>query len=431
MAHTRSHAHDHEAAPPDRRVAAAIWALAALALVATVVGLVLLWPGDDRSVGDGVTADDVFGGEPIDATVTSVERVPCLGSTVEDPRDCILATIEVEGADEPATLELATVGTGATLDPGDEIQVVAIDQGAGDVQYAFYDHDRTTSLWVLGAIFVVAVLLLGGWKGLGALGGLAASLLVLTLFVLPSILDGNSPVLVAVVGSSAIAFVALYLAHGVRLTTTVALVGTFSSLAIVLVLSSVFIASTELTGYTDDAAFFLSALGGEVDMRGILLAGFVIGALGVLDDVTVTQVSAVSELRLARPEAPRREIFRSALTIGRDHISSTVNTLVLAYAGAALPLLLLFTQADQPVASVAGREVVATEVVRSLAGSVGIVAAVPITTGLAVLAASGPRASGRRSRGSRSRQTTSADGASGETAMAEPPADEHAEFWGS
>jgi len=303
---------------------------------------------------------------------------------------------------------------------------VAIDQGDGTVQYAFYDHDRSLPLWVLAAIFVVAVLLLGGWKGLGALGGLAASLLVLTMFVLPSILDGNSPVLVAVVGSSAIAFVALYLAHGFRLTTTVALVGTFASLAIVLVLSSVFIAATELTGYTDDAAFFLSALGGEIDMRGILLAGFVIGALGVLDDVTVTQVSAVSELRLARPDAARSEIFRSALTIGRDHISSTVNTLVLAYAGAALPLLLLFTQADQPVTSVVGREVVATEVVRSLAGSVGIVAAVPITTGLAVLAASGPLAGRRPRRGSHSRsvepEESSAEGS---------PADEHAGFWDS
>jgi uncharacterized membrane protein len=404
MAHTHSHSRAHQQAPPDRRIAAAVWAAAAVALVATIIGLVALWPAEERpTTADAATADDLFGGDPLDARIVALEVVPCLGSTVEDPADCVLATLDVAGqppgdASDAPTLELSTTGTGATFDVGDEIRVLAIDQGDDGVQYVFYDHDRTLPLWILAAIFVVAVLALGGWKGLGALGGLAASLLVLALFVLPSMLDGNSPVLVAVVGSSAIAFVALYLAHGVSLTTTVALVGTFASLLIVLALSSVFIAAGELTGYTDDASFFLSALGGEIDMRGILLAGFVIGALGVLDDVTVTQVSAVSELRNARPEAERSEIFRSALTIGRDHISSTVNTLVLAYAGAALPLLLLFTQADQPIADVAGREIVATEIVRSLAGSVGIVAAVPITTGLAVFATAGPVRARRRRR---------------------------------
>jgi uncharacterized membrane protein len=411
MSHT--HAHAHRAAATDPKVATAVWAVAGFALVATLSGLLLLWPSGDAAVSDDGSSDELFGGDPIAATVVEVERVPCLGSTVEDPRDCVLATLDVAdetAGDGPApTLELGTVGTGATIDVGDQIRVVAVPGVDGSTQYAFYDHDRSPPLWILAAIFVVAVLALGGWKGFGALGGLAASLLVLALFVLPSILDGNSPVLVAVVGSSAIAFVALYMAHGFHISTTVALIGTFASLAITTLLSSVFIASAELTGYTDDSAFFLTALGGEVDMRGILLAGFVIGALGVLDDVTVTQVSAVSELREARPDASRRELFHSALTIGRDHISSTVNTLVLAYAGAALPLLLLFTQADQPIATVAGREVVATEVVRALAGSVGLVAAVPITTGLAVavMAESTRRT---RDRGAHSRRSDDVEG---------------------
>lgn len=405
MAHTH-----HNTAPSgsDPVVAGVVWGAVALAAILTVVGMVVLWPTDDAVVTDGATADELFGDEPLDAEVVATTQAPCLGSTVEDPTDCIVATIEVAAHDDvpaaTAELELPTVGTGATIDPGDSIQVIAIDLGDGTVAYAFYDHRRTPSLLLLAAIFVASVLVLGRWKGLGALGGLAASFLVLTLFVLPSILEGNSPVLVAVVGSSAIAFLALYLAHGFRVSTSVALVGTFASLAITLVLSSVFIASAELTGFTDDASFFLTALGGQIDMRGILLAGFVIGALGVLDDVTVTQVSAVGELRAARPDASQRELFTSALTIGRDHISSTVNTLVLAYAGAALPLLLLFTQAQQSTTSVVGREVVATEVVRTLAGSIGLVAAVPITTGLAVLALSRrgteapPRRTGAHSR---------------------------------
>ena len=127
----------------------------------------------------------------------------------------------------------------------------------------------------------------------------------------------------------------------------------------------------------------LTALGIQIDARGLLLAGIVIGSLGVLDDVTVTQVSAVSELRQAKPDASRRDIYRSAVNIGRDHISSTVNTLFLTYAGAALPLLLLFSVAGQPMSTVATGEVVATEVVRSLVGSIGLVAAVPIATWLA------------------------------------------------
>lgn len=211
--------------------------------------------------------------------------------------------------------------------------------------------------------------------------------------MLPSLLDGHPPVLVAVVAASVIAFIALYLAHGVSLSTSVALLGTFASLALTALLSWWFVAAANLTGFVDDSAFFLSVLGGEIDLRGILLAGFVIGALGVLDDVTVTQVSAVEELRQARPDADDRAIFRAALNIGRDHISSTVNTLFLAYAGAALPLLLLFTEAHQSISTIAGREIVATEIIRSLVGSIGLVSAVPITTWLAVRTSSPHRRS--------------------------------------
>jgi uncharacterized membrane protein len=227
---------------------------------------------------------------------------------------------------------------------------------------------------------------LGRWRGLGALAGLAASLLVIVKFLLPSILDGNSPVMVAVVASSLIAFIALYLAHGFTIPTSVALLGTFASLAVTAVLSLLFVAWSNLTGLSDESALYLTSLGINVDLQGIVLAGFVIGALGVLDDVTVTQVSAVLELRAARAELTRGELYRSAVRIGRDHISSTVNTLFLAYAGAALPLLLLFTQASQGVGSLAGREIIATEIIRALVGSIGLVAAVPITTWLAVTA---------------------------------------------
>lgn len=283
------------------------------------------------------------------------------------------------------TIEQPTTAAGS-LHAGDDIYVNMTVNADGTASFSFYDYQRATPMWFLTIIFIGAVVILGRWRGVGAIAGLAASLVVIVKFLLPSILDGNSPVMVAIVASSLIAFIALYLAHGVDLPTSVALLGTFASLAVTALLSLLFVSWSHLTGLSDESALFLTSLGVKVDLQGIVLAGFVIGALGVLDDVTVTQVSAVSELHAAQPALGSAELYRSAVTIGRDHISSTVNTLFLAYAGAALPLLLLFTQANQSVGSLAGREVVATEIIRSLIGSIGLVSAVPITTWLAVTA---------------------------------------------
>ncbi|HEX6657740.1 MAG TPA: YibE/F family protein, partial [Ilumatobacter sp.] len=249
--------------------------------------------------------------------------------------------------------------------------------------YSFYDFERSTPLIVLVVLFVGAVIALGRWRGVGALAGLAVSLAIIVWFALPSLVDGNNAVSVALVTAGAVAIVALYLAHGVGPATDVALLSTFASLALTGALAWVFVEVGNFTGLTDDASFVLQSLETGIDPRGILLAGIVIGSLGVLDDVTVTQVSAVWELHRSRPEAGRRTLFTSALKIGRDHISSTVNTLFLAYAGAALPLLLLFTGVGESLTGVATREIVATEIVRALVGSIGLVASVPISTWLA------------------------------------------------
>jgi uncharacterized membrane protein len=387
IGHSHSHSHDAPASVAPkvrRRISQAVVACAVL----TLVGVIALWPR-----GGGIANDPLeLNAAPVAATVRSVDTRPCSGTAESDGVDCGFATIDVAGAadGEFGTLEQGLSSSGLSVDAGDRILVNAVELPDGTVSYSFFDFQRSTPLALLIVLFVAAVVLLGGWRGLGAIGGLIASLLVIAVFMLPSILDGNSPVLVALVGSSVVAFLALHLAHGRSVTTSVALLGTFGSLAVTGVLSWVFIAACKFTGFTDDATFFLSAVGVEVDARGILLAGFVIGALGVLDDVTVTQVSAVWELRRARPDASRAEIMESALVIGRDHISSTVNTLFLAYAGAALPLLLLFTEARQPLNSIVTREIVATEIVRALVGSIGLVAAVPWTTWLAVRAAAGP-----------------------------------------
>ena len=294
------------------------------------------------------------------------------------------------GGGQPATFDGPTieqpVGGVGNLHPGDDIYVNMTVLADGTASFSFYDYQRATPMWILAIVFIGAVIVLGRWRGFGAIAGLVASLAVIVKFLLPSILDGNSPVMVAIVAASLIAFIALYLAHGITLPTSVALLGTFASLAVTAVLSLLFVSWSNLTGLSDESALYLTSLGVNVDLQGIVLAGFVIGALGVLDDVTVTQVAAVAELHAAQPDLGPGRLYRSAVTIGRDHISATVNTLFLAYAGAALPLLLLFTQTNQSVGSLAGREVIATEIIRSLVGSIGLVSAVPITTWLAVKA---------------------------------------------
>jgi uncharacterized membrane protein len=189
---------------------------------------------------------------------------------------------------------------------------------------------------------------------------------------------------VSLVAASAIAFAALYLAHGFTRQTTVALLGTLSGLLCVAILAIVFMALARITGVGSEDALIVSALTTNIDLGGIVLGGIVIGALGAIDDMTVTQASAIAELRAADPTATHTGLLRSGMRIGRDHVASTVNTLFLAYAGASLPLLILFVLSQQSVGTVVNREVLATEVLRTLVGSFGLVVSVPVTTWLAV-----------------------------------------------
>jgi uncharacterized membrane protein len=209
---------------------------------------------------------------------------------------------------------------------------------------------------------------------------------VLVVFIAPAVLDGSDPLLVCTVGASLIAFVSLYLTHGVNPMTTVALAGTLGSLAITLVLAVVFFELASFTGLASEEALTLPAVSAELDLRGLLLGGVVIGTLGALDDVTVTQAATVWELNATDRRLGFRRLFGSGMAVGREHIASTVNTLLLAYAGASLPLVLLFAVSDQSLATVANSELVAVEIARTLCGSIGLVAATPLTTALAAAA---------------------------------------------
>ncbi len=302
--------------------------------------------------------------------------------TIDDGEGGRSATYEAMPGDEAATL---TVGSEVLVDfiyDGDDLIVASVRPPEPQSLYRFADFDRRFVLIVVAALFAIVVVALGGWKGVSALAGLVASLAVMLIYVLPSILDGRNPLLVAVVGSAAIAFIAMYLAHGINRRTTIALLGMIAALVLTVVLSAIVVEAARFSGFAAEETSLLTFFG-SIDVGGLLLAGIVLGAAGALDDVAITQAATVWELRAANPAYRRRDLFQGAMRIGRDHIASIVNTLLLAYAGASLPLLVLFLVAGQSLGVVANSEVVAVEIVRTLVGSIGLVAAVPFTTWLA------------------------------------------------
>ncbi|MGW5210375.1 YibE/F family protein [Streptomyces sp. NPDC004051] len=412
--HSHGHSHGHgPAAPVSKHLRKVIAAILIPFTAAVLIGLVVLWPGGapgHERTGVG------FDRQTQQATVTEVVEVSCSsvnasggvptgdtstaeGSSAQQQADgtCKRATIRVDsGPDKGRTFtEIVQPDQSRQLSEGQEVVVAYEPSAPKDLQYSVADVNRRLPLTLLAGIFAVAVVAVGRLRGMMALIALAVSFLVLNFFILPAILQGSNPLVVAVVGASAIMLQALYLCHGLSARTSVAVLGTLVSLLLIGILGSVFIDWAALTGNTDDNTGLIHGLYPDIDMSGLLLAGIIIGSLGVLDDVTVTQTSSVWELHEANPSMGWRGLYRAGIRIGRDHIASVVNTLVLAYAGAALPLLLLFSIAQSSVGTVANSELVAEEIVRTLVGSIGLVAAVPVTTALAALVVSADRPAGR------------------------------------
>ncbi|MCC6434496.1 MAG: YibE/F family protein [Acidimicrobiales bacterium] len=363
--------------PLRRGLLVAVLAVGVVALAAMAV----LWPRGDAPE---------LGRQPntyVDATVIQVDPVRCASVEVNTDTGCVQATVRItSGPDEgdQGTFLVRDIDFQLpTVEAGDKVVLLDIETSPPPYRYVFSEFQRSTPLWGLVALFAVAVIAFGRWQGVRALAGLAASALILVAFVVPAILRDEPAVLVALTGTVVIALVALYLAHGWNIATTVAVAGTLVSLAVIVVLAAAAASLTRLTGLADEQAQVLRVTADSLDLRGLLVAGIVVGALGVLDDVTVTQVSTVVALRRASPAASASQLYRDALRVGRDHVASTVNTLVLAYAGAALPLLLLFAQGSKPVGRIVAGELVAVELVRMLVGSIGLVLSVPITTALA------------------------------------------------
>jgi uncharacterized membrane protein len=270
---------------------------------------------------------------------------------------------------------------------GQRVMVVRVQEASGSESFYVAGPVRRGALTWMFLAFVVAVVATGRRQGAFALVGMAFSFAVIVLLILPRIAAGHDPVMVAIIGSALTVPVSFYLSHGVNRKTTVAVIGTAIALVITGLLARLFVESAYLTGYASEEAGFLQVTGiGAIDVKALLLAGIIVGVLGVLDDVTISQAAVVQQLKAANPLLPFGQLFRRAMAVGRDHIASMVNTLVLVYAGAAMPLLLLLSDSPQPFWQLINYEIIAEEIVRMLVASLGLIAAVPITTFLASLA---------------------------------------------
>jgi uncharacterized membrane protein len=343
-----------------------------------------LWPrGELPKSGAGGQADST---QLVSATLTKVTRVDCPEADPGVPGSvCIKVTAQLAGGRQVSFD--TTDPTGGMFRAGQRVRLAVSEQPGQPPYYNIQDLERGRPLLVLAALFVGAVVAFGRWQGVRSLIGLGLSFLVIVSFVVPAILHGHSPVLVAVTGAMAIMLISLYLSHGTGPKTTAAVLGTALALGLTAALAIAFVAAASLTGLASEEALSANFAVGGLSLRGLLLAGIIIGGLGVLDDVTMSQASLVTELHQANPTAGMAELVGGALRVGRDHIAATVNTLFLAYAGAALPLLILFVTGQDSLGTVATTEIVAVEVVRALCGSVGLIAAVPLTTVLAALVA--------------------------------------------
>jgi uncharacterized membrane protein len=356
--------------------------------LATVVGLVVLWPGDEPTRAEQAAVQFTPPGTTYpEGRISSVEPFDCSiaggGGQVAQQLTCANVVVEVlegDGAGEFQLVELPPEVYAGGIEVGD-VLVLTRDPGAQDGSgYAFYDYDRDVPVVVLTLAFAVVTVAVARLRGFAALIGLAFAFFVMLQFLLPGLLGDSSPTLVSLVGSAAIMFVVLYLAHGFSARTTTALVGTLFGLALVAVLGAVAVSAARLTGLTSEETVQLQTFDPTLDFSGLVLAGITVAGLGVLNDVTITQASAIWQLHEVDQGMTWRDLYRRGMAVGRDHIASTVYTIVFAYAGASLPLLMLFELSGRSWWTTLTSAALAEEVIRTLVGSIALVLAVPVTT---------------------------------------------------
>jgi uncharacterized membrane protein len=295
-------------------------------------------------------------------------------------------TIDVEILDGPFDGDIITIENDfLALDEGDRFYFnynVYLD---GSESYAVTNIDRRGPLMIFVALFAFAVIALGGWQGVRSLVALGVCFLAIFYVLLPGLLAGYNPLILSFLVAAGILFGAIFFTHGFNRESAVAYGGTMLAVGLTGVLAIIAVSATELSGFASDESVYLNFnTNGLLDFTGLLLGAIIVGVLGVLDDIAVTQAAVVVELYNSNKSLSPREVYRRALRVGREHVGALVNTLVLAYAGASLPLLMYFYLAPVGFWSLINSELFATEIIRAVVGSIGLIMTVPIVTGLAV-----------------------------------------------
>lgn len=395
-----AHAHSHgSSAPPSPEVARAQrralgWMLGFLIPIglATIAALVLMWPHNMQAHVRADSATVMVEGVTLPgATVTMVNEISCdgmTGSVADETRPCAQLQVHLdEGPEAGQTKEvpLTAAHYSSGVEVGDQIKVYRTPSPQdGSVNYQFAEFQRSAPLIFFAAVFALLVVVVARWRGFASLLGLVFAGAVMWKFMFPALIVGHNPTLVGLTASSAIMFVVLYAAHGFSTRTTTALVGTLAGLLIAAGLGYWATKWAHLTGVSNEDDFLLASAAPDLNLQAMVMCGVVIAGLGVLNDVTITQASAVWEI--ADGQRGRGELFKGAMRIGRDHIASTVYTTAFATAGAILPTLLLLTMYQRPFGEVMTGEMFAGELVRTLVGSIGLVLSVPMTTAIAAAA---------------------------------------------
>ena len=392
-----------------RRLSASItqhpWRLTLLgvlvtALIATIAGMALLWPQSPASEHTSTDFQQTYAlNHPqVEGTVDTTDHSACqseLTGQAFDTPPLIPGTEEVQcdralvnitsGEDEGRMTQLVTYGNAGDpqLKPGDNIVLSKANDPSGVVSYAFADYQRTGNLALWAVIVAVVIIAFAAWHGVRALIGLALSLGVIFAFLVPALIDAHNPLWSALVACSAIILLAVPLVHGLNWKSASAVGGSLIALILAAALAWAAIDSSQLQGYSSEDNLKLLLYMPNVSIVGVLLCGFVVGALGSLADAAVAQASTITELHGADPDARPSQLFLSAMKVGRDHIASMVYTLILTYTGATLPLLMLITAAERPAGQILSSDLVATELLRSGVGAMALTLAVPITTAIA------------------------------------------------
>lgn len=423
MGHGHSHGHTDHVEPSPTAIASrrrANWLLVAVLApiaVLTIIAMLVMWPSGSK---EGITFASPYAAAPgvtfDTGKIQAVTKENCTqgiqgpgtnqgnganqGSGSQQGSQCTFASTQPDNGGSPVKVVInPDVAKSHGVKAGDSIRYLNLSRvqgaaaGNGSPSYVFLDFVRTVPMALLAILYAVVVIAVARWRGFRALLGLAGAYVVMLTFMLPGLVEGKPPLLVALVGSTAIMMGVLYFAHGFSAKTSTALLGTIFGLGITALLAAWATDAANLTGIATSEGATLVNMSGKISLSGIILCGLIISGLGVLNDVTITQSAAVWELYELAPETGARKLFTSAMRIGRDHIASTVYTIAFAYAGAALPLLIIVMLYDRPLVDALTSAELSEEVIRTLVGSIGLVLAIPVTTLIAVLVvkATGPR----------------------------------------